>query len=357
MRRRRFLGTVTGTTFGVSLAGCAGLLESSDDGSGGDDGQPPYDRFVPGDLPDVPARFGATLDHAAATEASDGALWPRTTPEDHDPLVYLGASLAGGVGLGAWILADDAGLASLVDDGGPTERIHTAPAYVLEGSFDVAGIASTLAENGFSEIDAYRGLDRYEAPETGQNVAFDEELVIFGGANESSDDGSGGTGSTDGDDGTDGSAEDPLAGITSETVVEATLDTARGDRSRASEELPAFADLGSAVPALDFVGSRYDRTGELFEPEPEDDGSISIVYDPAGIGIEGEAVGYAVAFDAVAGPNAETTFHLAIRYADAEAVDDEDALLDALAESASAPSIETDGATVTVEGTYTRSDS
>lgn len=325
MRRRRFLAATAGTALGASLAGCSALLESSDGGTDGDG--PPYDRFVPADLAETPIRVGATLDYAAVHEAEDGALWPNASPEDHDPLVYLPASLSHGVGIGGAFLADEAGLTRLVEEGGPTDRMHVGGAQVLEGTYDAERIADDLEEAGFSEGESYRGFDIYESTAAEPVVAIEDDLVAFG-------------------------IDDETVDVSPTDALEATIDTARGDRPRASEEVPACADLGEAAPTRDFVGVHYDGTGALFEPNEEDDSSIQIVYPPAGIGIEGEALGYAVAFDVTG--EVETTFHLAIRYANADAVGGTDEIREAVAPSAADPSVSVDGPVAVVEATYER---
>lgn len=326
MRRRSFLAGAAGTTLSASIAGCTGFLQSSDDS--GDDG-PPYDRFLPGNLIEAPMRFGATLDQAAVNEAGDRALRPDASPEDHDPLVYLTASLSQGVGIAGAVLAGEAGLSRLVEDGGPAERMHVGGAYVLEGSYDTERIATDVEEAGFSATDSYQGFELYNTDDVEPVVAFDDDFVAFG-------------------------VDDETMDVSPRTALEATIDTERGDRSRASEELPAFADLGTALPSLDFVGARYDGTGALFEPSEEEaePGSIQLVYGPGDVEIEGEALGYAAAFDATDAP--ETTFHLAIRFANAEAVDGTDAIREAVAPSAADATVSVEGPLAVVEGTYER---
>lgn len=351
MRRRALLTTVAGTATTAALAGCSGILGDDDGSDTGvpvdDDALAPYDRYLPAglhelvDSVDVPVHSGVTVDLTTPEDAWEDA--PGTGADD-DPLVDLGASLVGGAILAVAIIAGQVGLGDDVFDGDGVEQVHLAAVPILEGSFDADRIASDLETAGLVPAGTHGGFQVHEVADGPEVVAFDDEHVFLGVLEANT-----------GEDEPQSPSDRPIR-----AVVEASVDALRGDRDTASEELEAFADLATALPDRQCTTGSYHDGGDLFErdvdadDDDEEDGSIGLVTDLNEVDLDGDALGYATAFDLTAEPGDETTFFLAIRYANADEVDDESAIRQAVAPNATEPDVAVDGPLVVVSGTYER---
>lgn len=322
MRRRPML-TAAATAATGALAGCLGLL--SDDGGDQTGDGPPYARYAADAVFEDGSFNVASLDLAHLDEVPEVDVESESDDEAErsDPLLRVTEWGLAGATLGLTV-ANPLGIRDHALD---ADRVHAVGEVVMEGTFDVDGVGSDLEAAGLSPAGEHEGHRLWAGTmddELGVVAATAERLVV-GYGHEYSD--------------------DTVEGLRSD--VEAIVEAAAGDRPRVTEDDTA-GGLASAVPVRDYVGARFDPEGGLFQEDPSVRSSSRL---PDMVDLDGDALGYATAVDVVRGAEA-TTFHLAIRYADPAAADDDAAVLEAFAPTGDQRTASTDGATVRLQADY-----
>lgn len=252
------------------------------------------------------------------------------SPALQDPLLALPRAYFVLGLLGAGLRIGGLGLGRLTAEDGPAELLHFAGGgLVLEGAFDPTTIGSTLAEQGLTEDEEYGGytIFRRSREERVTVVAVAAEAVII---------------AASGDD-----IDDPAA------IARTLVDAGNGDATPYRETEPAYADLATAFDERMVMSVNYASDGGPFERDgtatPTATGRGGAV-DVQQVDLEGEALGVASTMQ-ISGEEVRTA--MAIRYASAEAVDDEGDIGDALGGHAESLSVEVQGPMVLVTGTYT----
>lgn len=198
-----------------------------------------------------------------------------------------------------------------------TDRFHWINGTrVLEGNYDPARIGSANEDVQRIEDDG----DYTLYIDDGSTLAVSEDAVLW--------------------------ARDLSNLISDPTArVQAHIDATASEDTRYASEHDAFADLQDALPNRGYSGVVFDPDGGVLEGESNSD--YTQIEDTE---LESDVLGY-TGSSTVDGDN--LTASVAVRYADAEDVDDRETIESALGAEADERTIEIDGPMVIVEGEYT----
>jgi len=343
MDRRQFLGRASATVAAsAALAGCSGLGGNDDnDGNGANGGgaRAPYDDWAGTSVYGESEVQAFSVDIGALSELSDGATATPTptatgTQQQVDPILGAPVAYLFGAGLAGLALLGF-GLSHLTGEDGPMERVHSVgDVTVFEGSFDESEVTGTVEQREV-ESRTYQGHTVYTSGE-GENASV---LAVSGSALLTASAGE--------------RVSDPGA------VVEDAIDAEAGSGTRYADEHGAYDDLVTALPAASILGVGFSPDGAINAATPtptstpstggESDGSLSGVSD---LELDGDVRGYASSLE-FSDDGEEVTARLALRYASADQVDDDETISSQAAPSGSDVSVETDGALVVVAAAYT----
>ncbi len=325
MDRRQFM-RVAGATSGLTataLAGCSDILSdvessvtgSEESGSVSDGETAPYNKWVGQGMTQSDSKMYAASVAGETLRSDDGEGSQENERIQSDALatvlIQWGVSI-GFVSMGA----ESVGLTSPNAEGAGTDHFHLINGTrVVEGDFEPARIEA--ANEDAERVEEYHGYTLYL--DGALTVAASDEAVLW---------------ATD---------DSPL--VTDSTArVKAHIDAASGE-SRLAAEYSAFDDLQSALPSRGYAGTVFNADGDVLEGESNTDYTQMEDTD-----LDSDVLGYAGS-SAVDGN--DLTASVAVRYADADAVDDRETIESALGEEADERTIEIDGPMVIVEGEYT----
>lgn len=324
MDRREFVTAVgaAGVLASTSLAGCVGDVLDEVGVGGGGGGQvsegetATYNDWVGPATTLSDGRVSvSSLGGAALGGDSDGNAEENDRVQD-DPLAMVLLEWAVQIGFISRGVETE-GLTDPTADGAGTDRFHyVSGTRVLEGEYDTARLAS--AQENPDRVEEYGDYTLYV--DGGTTVAVADETVLF-------------------------AMEMSNAVADATRRVEAHIDAAANDGARYAAEHEGFDDLQSALPNRGYSGIEFDPDGGVLEGESNTDWRQ--IEDT---GLDPDVLGYA---GSSAIDEDDLTASVAIRYPDADVVDDRETIESALGAEADERAIEIDGPLVIVEGEYT----
>lgn len=302
----------------TALAGCSDLVSDSISGGGSvsEGEQSSYSEWLgqetirPNGRMDVSSLGGAALTGENESNADENE---RVRDDALATVLVEWGIQVGFVISGAELL----GLPDPGEEGGGTDRFHWINGTrVMEGDYDVARIES--ANEDAERIEEYGDYTLYIDDETTLGVSEDAALW----------------------------AREDSPFISDTTArVQAHIDATGSEESRYATEHEAFADLQNALPNREYTGVVFDPDGGVLEGES--DSEYTQIEDTD---LDSDVLGYAGS-SAVDGT--DLTASVAVRYSDADAVDDRETLKSALGAEADEQTVKIDGPLAIVEGEYT----
>jgi hypothetical protein len=340
MDRRELLQSLGAASVAATtgLAGCSSIT-----GGGGvpDGDRAGFDSWTAASMITDSSVGGLTVDLEMFHSLEDEGTETATTTEaatttgitESDPLAGIAASYvvaaAFGVGLGFF----RTGLQSFVEEDGGGEFVHYPPVgAVVEGSFETDDVASEVEGADGTELESYEGYTIYEQGSSSSSTA----IAVGDGVAVKADEGE--------------DVTDPVQS------VKDLIDANAGDSESYSSTSEDYEALVTALPNEGVTGVQYDSEGGLFESDEENESESGMEAGLSGfsdVDLEGDAVGAAVTTTFT---ETELEVMLAIQYASEGEVDDTSAVEDALGTEADSRSIDVDGKTLYVSGTYTEED-
>ncbi|WP_440990954.1 hypothetical protein [Haloarchaeobius baliensis] len=318
----------------TTLSGCSSLP-----GGGGGGGTPngdraSYDSWMAAGVSEPVNAFTLDLEvYRTLQEEGEGTQTQTETSSSMgtDPLAGIPATylFAAALGLGFGLMRT--GLASLVQQDGSAQRAHFVDnGIVLEGSFDVESVGSSVSGAGAQEVDSHAGATLYRngsgSDATVISVSGDTAVVVRGGENVS----------------------DPMARI------RRLLDANAGNTDRFRGESDDYDSLVTALPTRGIMAVTYSSDGGLFESGGGGGGgggggATSGLASFSDLDLSGNAVGGATS---ASFSTERLESSVAILYESESEVDAKADIEAAVGGEAASSSVTIDGRMVYVEGTY-----
>ncbi|MFD1647507.1 hypothetical protein [Haloarchaeobius litoreus] len=338
MDRRVFLQTAGATLAATTVAGCSGVTVG---GSSEETERPPpaadrntYASWVPAGTHSGNRVTAMTVDFELMRAEGGNQAIVRSSPDriedaPSDPLAGLPFSYA----VLTYAIVD--ALVPLFDSYDRIDRAHRFEAgLVLEGSFD--GLAEELASDNFEDSWTYGGFSMFSRGPL--VVGTTADTFVFADSVE--------TRLTD--------REGGAFRNTPTDRVEAMADVSNGDEQRFREVSPGFDALVDRLPKRTVMSGSFDARGGLLGTESPvgsyyRNPNRDPIPDLKAISLDGPVVGVATS-SRFRSDGLESG--IALQYEDEGSVDDEADIRAVLGSTAAEQSVEMDGRTVVVEGSF-----